>query len=345
MSTTEATKKHVMVTGATGYVAGWVVKELLESGHVVHAAVRDPEATAKLQYLNALAEKYSGEIRYFKSDLLQPGSYEEAMKDCEIVYHTASPFTIKVEDPQKDLIDPALLGTRNVLESVNKTAEVKRVVLTSSCVAIVGDAKDLQNLPNGTATEEHWNSTSTLHHQPYSYSKTVAEQEAWKIANAQERWKLVVINPSLVIGPGINPNGTSESFNIMRQLGGGDMKMGAPRLYFGLVDVRDLGVAHYRAGFMAEAEGRNIISGHHASLLQMASVLRTHFPDTPLPRRELPNWLVWLTAPAVGVTRKFMKQNLGHQWLVDNTKSKKKLGIEYRPLEESLTEFFAQVVE
>jgi len=344
MGNMEATKKHVMVTGATGYVAGWVIKELLEGGHIVHAAVRDPDATAKLKYLNALAEKYPGEIRYFKSDLLKPGSYEEAMKGCEIVYHTASPFTIKVEDPQKDLIDPALLGTRNVLESVNKTAEVKRVVLTSSCAAIVGDAKDLQGLPNGTATEAHWNETSNLQHQSYSYSKTVAEQEAWKIAKAQERWKLVVINPSLVIGPGINPNGTSESFNIMRQLGGGDMKMGAPNLYFGLVDVRDLGVAHYRAGFMDQAEGRNIISGHHASLLDMAKILRHKFPDAPLPKRTLPNWLVWLTAPAVGVTRKFMKQNLGYHWLVDNRKSKETLGMKYRPLEESLPEFFTQAV-
>ena len=59
----------VMVTGATGYVAGWLVKELLENGLTVHAPVRDPENKEKLQYLNLLAEKYSGKIKYFKGIL------------------------------------------------------------------------------------------------------------------------------------------------------------------------------------------------------------------------------------------------------------------------------------
>ena len=258
--TTINKEKPVMLTGATGYVAGWIVKKILENGLTVHAAVRDPENIEKLKYLNQIAEKSSGTIKYFKADLLQNGSYDEAMKDCELVFHTASPFKNKVKDPQKELINPALEGTRNILASANKTETVKRIVLTSSCAAILGDTKDLLDLPNGTANESHWNTTSNLNHQAYSYSKTLAEKEAWRISKEQTRWDLVTINPTFVLGPGINPRSTSESFNVIKQIGDGSMKMGAPGLDVGVVDVRDIAQAHYNAGFMPEAKGRDIIS-------------------------------------------------------------------------------------
>ena len=124
------------------------------------------------------------------------------------------------------------------------------MVLTSSCAAIYGDNADLKDTPNGTFTEEIWNTSSSLDHQPYSYSKTVAEQEAWKINKEQSQWDLVVINPSLVLGPAINPNNvTSESFNIVKQFGNGSMKAGAPKTGMGVVDVRDVALAHFNAGY------------------------------------------------------------------------------------------------
>lgn len=193
----------VMVTGATRDVAGWLVKKLLDEGFTVHAPVRGPENQEKLRYLNKVSGETPGEIKYFKADLLDEGSYKEAMAGCQIVFHTASPFFTSVTDPQKELVDPAQLGTRNVLEEVNRTPAVKRVVLTSSCAAIYGDNADLKATPNGIFTEKIWNTSSSLEHGAYSYSKTVAEKEAWEINKKQDIWDLVVINPTLVIGPGI----------------------------------------------------------------------------------------------------------------------------------------------
>lgn len=338
--------KPVMVTGATGYVAGWLVKKLLDEGFTVHAPVRDPEKKEKLKYLNELVDKATDKIKYFKADLLAPGSYDEAMKGCALVFHTASPFTSKIKDPQKDLVDPALKGTRNVLESVNKTESVKRVVLTSSCAAVFGDSKDLLSLPNGTATEENWNTTSSLNHQAYSYSKTIAEKEAWKMNKAQNRWDLVVINPTLVIGPGINPKSTSESYNLIKQLGDGTMKMGVPPFEIGVVDVRDVAEAHFKAGFMPEAEGRHIVSSESKTFLQLADYLRPNFgKDYPLPKRQLPKFVVWLSAPSGGVSRKMVSNNMGYPWKVDNTKSKEKLGIKYISPEKSINDFFQQMVD
>ncbi|RUT77794.1 NAD-dependent epimerase/dehydratase family protein [Ancylomarina longa] len=338
--------KPVMVSGATGYVAGNLIKKLLAEGLTVHATIRDPQNHDKLKYLNELAEESKGELKYFKSDLLEQGSFEEAMYDCELVFHTASPFINVVKDPQKNLVDPALIGTRNVLETANRTASVRRVVLTSSCVAILGDAKDLLNLPNGIATEANWNTSSNLHHQSYSYSKTLAEKEAWKINKAQNQWDLVVINPSLILGPGVHPISTSESFRIVKQMGDGTMKMGAPKFEIGMVDVRDVALAHFKAGFTPEAKGRYIISAENKSFLQLSCILQNEFGGKyPFPKKELPKFLVWLLAPTVGLKRKMVRKNLGYSWLVDNTKSKKELGMKYLPIEKSITDFFQQMVD
>ena len=340
--------KPVLVTGATGYVAGWIVKMLLNEGLTVNAAVRDPNNAEKLQYLNALAEQAPGTIEYFGSDLLEQGSYAEAMQGCELVFHTASPFTIAVEDSQKDLIEPAQLGTRNVLEQANRTPSVKRVVVTSSCAAIYGDNADLEDIGRDRFTEDDWNTSSSLNHQPYSYSKTLAEREAWKIAEAQDRWDLVVINPSLVLGPGINPFATSESFNLFRQFGDGTMKSGVPAYYIGAVDVRDVAEAHMKAGFAPSAKGRHITSGHDTGFVEIGEILRTRFGgDYPLPRRTLPKWMVWLVGPMLdkSLTRKAVARNVGHPWRADNSKSIRELGISYRPLETSVTEMFQQMID
>lgn len=340
------TSKPVMITGATGYVAGHIVKKLLEEGLTVHAPVRDPQNKEKLKYLDAIADKTPGAIQYFKADLLENGSYDEAMQGCELVFHTASPFINSVKNPQKQLVEPALEGTRNVLGSANRTESVKRVVLTSSCAAIVGDTMDLLDLPNGTATEETWNTTSTVKHIPYSYSKTVAEREAWKICEAQDRWDLVTINPTFILGPGINPVATSESFNFMKQLGDGTMKGGAPGMEIGVVDVQDVALAHYKAGFTPEAKGRHIVSVKSLTFLQMATILRNHFGDAyPFPKKELPKFLVWLVGPFVGIGRKMVSRTFGYPWKVDNSKSKRELGMSYNSPEAFIVDHFQQLVD
>ena len=256
-----------------------------------------------------------------------------------------APFINKVEDAQRDLVDPALKGTKNVLEGVNRTESVKRVVLTSSCVSIYGDAKDTLGYPNQEMTEDQWNTTSTVDHQPYSYSKVMAEKEAWNIANAQDRWRLVVVNPSFVLGPGINPHATSESFNIMKQIGKGDFKMGAPEFNIGCVDVRDLAVAHYNAGTFPDAEGRHIASGHNSGFGELATIIKNKYPNYPIGTRKLPKFMIWLMAPSAGMTRKMVAKNVGYPWIANNSKSIEKLKMNYRPLKDTVEEFFGSLID
>jgi nucleoside-diphosphate-sugar epimerase len=341
-------KAPIIVTGATGYVASWLVKTLLDNGHVVHATVRDPTNESKLRHLVALAAEAPGTIRFFQADLLAPGSFAEAMAGCELVFHTASPFTTDVNDPVAELIEPAQLGTRNVLEQANHIPSVKRVVVTSSCAAIYGDNIDLEGTPNGVFTEEVWNTSSSVDHQPYSYSKTLAEKEAWRIHADQDCWDLVAVNPSLVLGPGLDPEGTSESFTIMKQFGDGTLKMGVPRYGLGVVDVRDLAEAHYRAGFTPAAAGRFIVSGHDSDLVEIAAVLRRRFGGRyPIPTRTMPKWLVWLVGPLMnkGISRTIISRNIGRPWRADNSKGVRELGLTYRPLEVTVVDFFQQMID
>jgi dihydroflavonol-4-reductase len=341
------TSKPVLVTGGTGYVAGWVIARLLEEGLTVHATVRDASNTERLAYLQALADASDGEIHFFEADLLKPGSFAEGMAGCSTVFHIASPYLIEVKDPQKELVDPALNGTRNVLEEVNRTESVTRVVLTSSCAAIFGDAADVADAPNGILTEEVWNTTSSLDHQPYSYSKTLAEREAWKLHDAQDRWRLVVMNPAGIFGPGQRIHGGAESFSIFEQMGDGTFAAGLADLRIGIVDVRDVADAHLRGAFLPDASGRHILSGHDSGLVEIASILREHFPSYPVGKRVLPKWLLWLFGPMVNgaFTRKVVSRNIGWPWKADNRKSREALGLTYRPLKETVTEHFQQMID
>lgn len=341
--------KPVLVTGATGYVAGWLVKKLLEEGITVHAAVRNPANKKKTAHLDAIAAKTGTAIKYFKSDLLQEGSYEAAMQGCELVYHTASPFVTGVKDPQRDLIDPAVKGTANVLNSANKTASVKRVVVTSSCAAIYTDCTDCAKAPNGVLTEKVWNTTASLKYQPYSYSKTMAERKAWEMEKAQQQWDLVTINPCFVMGPPLNPKATtSESFNILKQLGDGTMKAGVPKMGVGVVDVRDVAEAHFRAGFRPEAKGRYITAAHNTNFLQMGLALRPKFASSyPIPKRALPKWLLMIVGPLANklFTRQFIRNNVNIEWKADNSKIKKELGMNFLPLQQTMEDGFQALVD
>lgn len=338
-----------MVTGANGYVASWLVKRLLDEGITVHAAVRNPDNGQKIGHLKEAAKGTKGEIKFFKGDLLVEGSYKEAMEGCELVYHTASPFITDVKDPQKELIEPAEQGTANVLNTAKEVSAVKRVVVTSSCAAIYTDAIDSVNAPGGRLTEDVWNTTASLDYQPYSYSKTLAEKKAWKIAESQTQWDLITINPCLVLGPALNPqNTTSESVNILKLLGGGDMKMGAPKMGIGIVDVRDVAEAHFKAGFTTEAKGRYITAGHESDFLEMGTVLLPKYGSQfPLPKKALPKWLLMIVGPMTNklFTRKFIKNNVNIPWKADNSKIKNELGMSFRPMKETMEESFQVLID
>ena len=343
-------KSPVVVTGANGYIGSWIVKKLLEEGITVHATVRDPSNINKIQHLKELAENTKGSLKIFKADLLEKGSFAAAMDGCQVVFHAASPFIFQnVKDPESQLIRPAVTGTHNVLTSVNNCPSVKRVVLTSSLVAVYGDIVDLSQIPNGCFTEEHWNETSTPEHQPYSFSKTKAERTAWRMAKAQKRWDLLTVNPALVLGPSLNPNIDSldtYSNNFMVQMANGTFKFGVFDLRIGVVDVRDVAEAHIKAAYTESASGRHVLVSKVLSLLEIGQILKKSFgTNYPFPEKKMQKFIAWLIAPLVGLSRKFIARNVGYPLKVDNSYSKVDLDINYRDAQISIVQHFQQLIE
>lgn len=337
----------VLVTGASGYIAGWIVKYLLEDGHTVHATVRNPDKAASVAHLHKAAATAPGTLKLFKADLLDAGSFDAAMQGCDIVMHTASPFVLEgFSDAYEALVRPAVEGTRHVLEAVNRTASVQRVVLTSSVAAVFGDNEDIRATRNGVFTEEHWNTSSSVSHNPYQFSKVAAEREAWKIHDAQSRWQLVTINPGMVYGPSLTAGSQSASIDTLVQMGDGRLRTGVPRLAYGVVDVREVARAHLLAAFTPEASGRHLLVAKEITMLNIARILRKRYGSAyPFPRMEVPKFVVWAVGPLMGpVTRAFVSRNVGYRISFDNSRSLH-LGVRYRPVEETFVEHFQQVIE
>jgi len=341
------TSKPILITGGSGYVAGWIIKLFLEEGLSVHTTVRDPSKPSSVDHLNEMATNSPGSLKIFQADLLDPGSFDAAMVGCELVLHTASPFFISgFKDAYAALVKPAKEGTQNVLGSVNRTDTVKRVVLTSSVAAIYGDTIDARNAHNGVLTEEHWNETSSVDHQPYNYSKTLAEREAWGLSEQQGRWDLVVVNPGLVLGPSLSLDTHSESVRTILRLSDGTFRLGVPQLWLPIVDVRDVAQAHFNAAFMPEANGRHIVVAGEVTLRDLSHCLQKKFGKKfPFPRRQIPKPLMWLAAPFYELTRAFVFKNVGYPITMSNRYSREQLGMSYRSIDQTVIDHFQQILD
>jgi nucleoside-diphosphate-sugar epimerase len=331
-----------LVTGANGYLASWIVAGLLAEGHEVHGTVRDRSKPRSYRHLEQLA--HADRLSLFQADLLDPDAFAAPMAGCEYVVHTASPFQIRdVTDADAQLVRPAVTGVRNVLATATRTDSVRRVVMTSSTVAVYGDTIEARG--RGPFTEADWNATSTAEHQPYPYSKVLAEKAAWELAARQDRWSLVTLLPGFILGPPLDPATAGVSNTMMRNLGDGTYRHGMIDLWYGIVDVRDVARAHVAACTRASAHGRYIISNRSASFVEIAGILRDTFGDRYplLPKRKVPKPLAWLMASSLGMTRAYIARNVGYPIELDNRRSLTELGLRYTPLEITVVEHFRQV--
>jgi len=334
-----------MITGASGYIGSWTVKELLEKGYTVRACVRDKNNAGKVQHLLDLAKDTPGKLELWEADLLKEGSFDAVAKGCDAIFHMASPFTFRFKDAQKDLINPALQGTKSVLNAANHSETVRKVILTSSIVAIFGDNIDMKEKGLSEFTEADFNTSSTLTHQPYAYSKVLAEKEAWKMAEAQNQWKLVVMNPAFVMGPMFSPASDSESLQFMKDMLGGKYRTGGADLYFAFVDVRDVAKAHRLALENDHAEGRHILCSVTKGFMDVAGVIRKKYPGQfKLPGMKTPTFLLYFIGWMFGISPRYVYQNVGHRIKINNGKSIQQLGITYIPFEKTIEDMVERMI-
>jgi nucleoside-diphosphate-sugar epimerase len=306
--------------------------------------VRSTANAAKVRPLLEMQEAFPGRLDLFEADLLREGSFDEAASGCRVVFHVASPFFMpeKIKDGQRDMVDPALLGTRNVLASIERTPTVERLVLTSTVGAVFGDYADVLAMDDEVLSERYFNTTSTVENNPYHYAKTVAERAAWEAEAAQDRWRMVSVNPGLVLGPSLTPASESGSLFLLEELFKGYFFYGAPDFSFTTADVREVADAHIAAAEQPDAKGRYIVASETmTSFHEMSRIIRTRYPrDLRLPRNALPHWPVRVLGPAFGLSQDYIRKHLGIRFRVDNGRSVHELGISYRPIEETVLDHY-----
>ena len=329
------TNKPVCVTGASGFIAAHIVRELLERGYQVRGTVRNKQES--YPFLHALPGAKE-RLELVRADLLAIGSYDHAIEGCEYVVHTASPYKVNVKNPQTDLVDPAVIGTETVLESCLKSPSVKRLIFTSSIAAIT-DEPDSSKV----FAEKDWNLMSSLDRQPYQYSKTLAEREAWDIMmRKRPSFDLVVINPVMVIGPSLG-HSLNTTNQIIRDIMSGVYPC-IMDLNWGFVDVRDVAKAHVLAMETDAADGRYLCSAEAMHMRELVAMLKAAgFDRYPMPKLDLSGKTGSLLMKALSFTQPkdtgmFIRINVGRTMRFDNSKIKRELGISFRPVKESLIE-------
>ncbi|KAF3452518.1 hypothetical protein FNV43_RR02951 [Rhamnella rubrinervis] len=285
--------KVVCVTGASGYIASWLVKFLLQRGYTVKASVRNPSDPKKTHHLTSL-DGAKERLELFKAELLEEGSFDSAIQGCDGVFHTASPCLFDSEDPEAELIEPAVKGTLNVLSSCAKSTSVRRVVLTSSEAAVSINGKP--RTPD-VVVDETWFSDPNLCKELklwYVLSKTLAEDAAWKFVK-EKGIDMVSINPAVCIGPLLQPTLNSTVARVLNLINGTDPSYrgfilyahpGAqtfPNYTFGWVNVKDVANAHIQAYEIPSASGRYLLIESVAHTSEIVRILRELYPHLQLP--------------------------------------------------------------
>lgn len=327
------------VSGATGFIAQHIVKQLLAENYTVVGTVRSQQKADKLLKLFN-NDKLHLEI---VPDLTAPNAFDEALEkhpETSIFLHTASPVLFGGKDPEKDFLLPAIEGTKNALRAIQKHGHnVKRVVLTSSYAA-VGNV--LETPPKGTViTEESWNPITweqALSNElaAYAGSKTFAEKTAWEFVEKEKpQFTLSVINPTYVFGPQAFDETvkgelgfSSDLFKSVLSFKPGDT---VKEFKGGFIDVRDVAKAHIVAAKTDEIQGKRLILTEHRFTFQMIlNIIREKFPEL---RDSL----------AVGEPER------SHEGLsdliVDNSKTKKILGFKFISLEDDVYDSVLQLLK
>lgn len=335
------TDAPVLVTGANGFVASQLVADLLAAGYRVRGTVRSvAKGVDHLRALPGAAER----LELVSADLLQAGAFDGPMRGVTHVLHTASPYSMTVADPQRDLVDPAVQGTRNVLLAAGRAGTVSRVVLTSSMAAITDEPGSDRVL-----TEADWNVKSTLTRNPYYLSKTLAEREGWRIVEEERPgFGLVVINPFLVIGPSLTP-ALNASNQIVADLLRG-VYPGVMSLTWGMVDVRDVAHAHVLAMETPGAQGRYLCAAETISMREVVALLREHGhgEGAKLPSFGLDHalgdvvvrLLSYLQPGGIG---SYLRTHVGRVPRFDHGKIERDLGLSFRPVRQSLLDTAADL--
>jgi nucleoside-diphosphate-sugar epimerase len=324
----------VLVTGGSGFIGSHCILQLLAAGHQVRTTVRNLDREGDvLALLKEDGAEPGNRLSFFAADLEKDAGWADAVAGCEFVLHVASPLPPSIPKDENELIVPAREGALRVLRA-SRDAGVKRVVLTSSFAAI-GYGHPQQKAP---FDETIWTDLTGNDVAAYPKSKTLAERAAWDfIAEEGGALELSTVNPVGVFGPVLGADYSTSILLVQRLMDGA--VPGCPKLYFGVVDVRDVADLHIRAMTNPAAKGQRFlaVAGDFMSIQAIAKVLKARMGAAAkrVPTWQVPNWVVRIVAlrdPAA----KLILPELGKVKNATNEKAKRMLGWAPRSNEEAI---------
>jgi nucleoside-diphosphate-sugar epimerase len=335
--------KIVLVTGASGFIATHVVQQLQQLGYKVRGTVRSLANEQKVKPLRELCPGAKHEVELVEADLTSSDGWQEAVRGCTYVIHTASPFPKEAPLNESELIKPAVEGTLAVLVACRQVGCVKRVVLTSSVAAVSGGTDH-----EGTYDEKNWTNTDQID-SAYSKSKTLAEKAAWDFVSKlydTEQFELTVMNPCYVMGPVLS-GGWATSMELPKKLLERAMPA-LPHISLSIVDVRDVAAAHIAAMTLPDAAGKRHILSCPTSLWfhEIAKIYSDEFYPLGynVPVREAPYFLLKLFS-FFDKTVRMILPLWGVQTEYNNTRMTSVLGVQPRPVNETIIDMAYSMIE
>ena len=328
----------VFVSGGSGYIAGFLIRQLMQQGWSVHTSVRDLAREPALRKLLAVD---NSRLTVFAADLTRDAGWAEAMQGCGHVAHVASPLPGNWVKKPDDLIVPARDGVLRALRAA-RSAGVRRFVMTSSVAAIVyGRGRGVHHF-----SEADWTPSDFAGASPYTLSKTLAERAArdW-VAREGGDIEFCSVNPAVVLGPVWGAD-YSSSIALVKKMLTGAMP-GCPDLGFGVVDVRDVADLHVRTLVAPGMAGeRFIASGPFLKVIEIARILRRHLGDQArrVPTRQLPDLLVRVAALFDPLVRTAVSE-LGAERHTDPSHASQVLGWVARPPEQTIVDTARSLIE
>jgi nucleoside-diphosphate-sugar epimerase len=328
------TAAKVLVTGASGFIAKHCIAELLRRDHAVKATLRNLARADEVRQSVAHAGADASEVEFVAADLLSDEGWAQAMDGCTYVLHVASPFPITEPKRPEDVIRPAREGALRVLRAA-RDAGVKRVVLTSSIVAIT--------LPWPEAslghvfTEDDWTNPERRDISTYVKSKALAERAAWDFVKSEAGApELTVVNPAFVLGPAPDPD-LSTSHEVLRLMAIGAY-LAAPKVGFPVSDVRDVAITHALVMTHPKAAGERFLSANgFLRLYEIGQLLAATLPDL---KRKVPKFEMHdFTVRAIALVDKRLRAvlaDLGHPRHISNAKAHRILEQSFRSPQEAV---------
>ncbi|KAJ0052976.1 hypothetical protein Pint_00243 [Pistacia integerrima] len=281
----EEDKGTVCVTGATGYVASWLVMRLLQYGYSVHATTRsDPEGKKDISYITKSAGA-SEKLKIFNADLSDPESFDAAIEGCVGVFHIAHPMDDDKEG-EEIVTKRAVEGLLGILKACLNSKTVKRVVYTSSVATIVYNDKG----GGDTLDETMWSDVEFCRNidnlsMSYLVSKITTEKTALEYAE-KHGLNLVSLVLPLVVGPFICPNMPSSVYIFLTLILGKHDEYKYLFHSYNMVHIDDVASAQIFLLEHPNSTGRYICSSVKLTIDEMFEYFSTKYPEFELPSAE-----------------------------------------------------------